>query len=641
MRNTRNESRSRQSRSVRKQIVRKQIVRKQSARQQGAGIRAALLVVAMAIGVWGATASAQSPNTFGTPSADTPQPGAGIATVPGSRAQGWLAQGRSEVLARHGIVATSDPLAAQAGLDILRQGGNAIDAAVAAGAVLDVTSQNDTGIGGDLFALVYVAKDKKLYALNSAGWAPAGWTPEYFTDTLGVRAVPSFGVNATTVPGAISGYDALLTRFGTMTFTDTLERAASIAEEGWGQAERRHHDLRSAVGRLRVDADSRSAFLVGDQAPDLYSIIRNPGLARALRAIQQQGRDAFYKGEIAAAIVEKVRANGGVMSASDLAEFQSEWVEPISTNYHGYDVFELPPPGQGFAALEMLNILEVCVPKLGMTLAELGPSDPMYWHLMVEAKKLAYTDLLAKNADPKFAAVPVEHLLSKTYAATLCRKINPDIASTTLAPAGTDGGTIYLTTADRWGNMVSLIHSIFSVYGSSATVAPYGFVLQNRGTAFSLDPTSPNLVAPRKRPFHTIIAGFVMKDGEPLMTFGNMGGTVQPETHAQHMVNLIDLGMNVQMTTDAARFTHSQVTNVVSLEENLFNLVGAALTAKGHDVRAVTGGAVGGYQGILFTRDPQLPEPTYDPQSITLELPVNGVYRAGSDHRKDGQAVGW
>ena len=608
---------------------------------RGASIRAALLLVAMAIGVWGATGSAQSPNTFGTPSEGTPQPGAGITAVPGSRAQGWLAQGRSEVLARHGIVATSDPLAAQAGLDILRQGGNAIDAAVAAGAVLDVTSPNDTGIGGDLFALVYVAREKKLYALNSAGWAPAGWTPEFFTGTLGVGAVPGFGVNAATVPGAISGYDALLDRFGTMDFNETFERAASIAEEGWGQAERRHHDLRSVVSGLLADADSRAAFLVGDQAPNLYSIIRNPGLARALRAMQQQGRDAFYEGEIAAAIVEKVRAGGGVMSASDLAEFQSEWVEPVSTNYHGYDVFELPPPGQGFAALEMLNILEVCVPQLGMTLSELGPSDPMYWHLIVEAKKLAYADLLAKNADPKFATVPIENLLSKAYAATLCSKINPDVASETLAPAGVDGGTIYLTTADRWGNMVSLIHSVFSVYGSRATVAPYGFVLQNRGTAFSLDPASPNVVAPHKRSFHTIIAGFVMKDGQPLMTFGNMGGSVQPETHAQHMVNLIDLGMNVQMTTDAARVTHDQISNVLSLENNLFDLVGAALAAKGHQVRAATGRAVGGYQGILFTRDPELPEPTFDERSITLDLPVNGVYRAGSDHRKDGQAVGW
>ena len=539
------------------------------------------------------------------------------------------------------MVATSDPIAAEAGLEILRQGGNAIDAAVAAGAVLDVTSQNDTGIGGDLFALVWSARDKRLYALNSAGWAPAGWTPEFFTDQLGVDRVPGRGVNAATVPGAISGYDALLTRFGTVTFKEAFERAARTAEEGWGQAERRHRDLRNVADRLSEDPDSKEAFLPAGRVPELYSVIRNHGLARALRVLQQEGRDGFYRGEIAEAIVHKVQANDGVMTLDDLAAFESEWVEPISTSYHGYDVFQLPPPGQGFAALEMLNILEVCVPTLGMDLATLGPMNPMYWHLMVEAKKLAYSDLHAYNADPTFSQVPVDELLSKTYAATLCGKIDPRTASTPSVKGGLDGGTIYLTTADRWGNMVSLIHSVFGVYGSGATVAPYGFVLHNRGSAFSLDPTSPNVVAPRKRPFHTIIAGFVMSNGQPLMAFGNMGGSVQPETHAQHMVNLIDLGMNVQMTTDAARFTHNQTRNVLSLEEHLFAAVGDALRSKGHAVRAVDGGAVGGYQGILFTRDPQLPEPTFDPRSITEDIPVNGIYRAGSDHRKDGQAVGW
>ena len=539
------------------------------------------------------------------------------------------------------MVATSDPLAAQAGLDILRQGGNAIDAAVAAGTVLDVTSQNDTGIGGDLFALIWSAKDKKLYALNSAGWAPARWTPEFFTGTLKVRNVPGRGVNAATVPGAISGYDAMLRRFGTLTFKETLERAARLADEGWGQAERRHFDLRNTAPVLLADPDSRRTFLAGDEAPDLYAIIRNPALARALRLIQKEGRDAFYRGDIARAIVEKVRSGGGVMAPADLAEFQSEWVEPISTNYHGYDIFELPPPGQGFAALEMLNILEVCVPKLGFDLAALGPSDAMYWHLVIEAKKLAYADLLTHNADPKFSQVPVARLLSKSYAATLCARIDPKTASKTGVPPSPDGGTIYLTTADRWGNMVSLIHSVFSEYGSGATVGPYGFVLQNRGAGFSLDPRSPNLVAPRKRPFHTIIAGFVMKGGLPLMTFGNMGGSVQPETHAQHIVNMIDLGMNVQMTTDAARMTHNQSANVVRLELNLFELVGSALRAKGHEVSAATGAAVGGYQGILFTRDASLPEPVFERRSIANDDPVNGVYRAGSDHRKDGHAVGW
>ena len=603
--------------------------------------RVPALVASTAVVLGVAVAVAQSPNPFGIPSPDTPTPAAAIQAVPGSRAQGWAAQGRSEVLARHGIVATSDPLAAQAGLDILRQGGNAIDAAVAAGAVLDVTSQNDTGIGGDLFALVWVARDKKLYALNSGGWAPSGWTPEFFTGQLKVKSVPGNGVNAATVPGAISGYDALLKRFGTVTFKEAFERAARIADEGWGQAERRHSDLVGAVNALRADPDSRRTFLVSDKAPDLYGIIRNPELARALRLLQQQGRDAFYRGDIAAAIVAKVQANGGVMNRTDLEEFTSEWIEPISTNYHGYDVFQLPPPGQGFAALEMLNILEACVPRVGQTLAALGPSNPMYWHLMVEAKKLAYADLLAKNGDPRFTPVPIQELLSKSHAASLCRKIDPNRASTPGVAGGTDGGTIYLTTADRWGNMVSLVHSVFSVYGSRATVAPYGFVLHNRGSAFSLDPKSPNVVAPRKRPFHTIMAGFVMKGGQPLLAFGNMGGSVQPESHAQHIVNMIDLGMNVQMTTDAARFTHNQTSNVLSLETSLFSLVGGALRAKGHNARAVTGGSVGGYQGILFTRDPAQPEPTFDGRSITEDLPVNGVYRAGSDHRKDGQAVGW
>ena len=588
-----------------------------------------------------ASLTAQSPNAFGIPTADAPNPAANIAAVQGSRAQGWQGQGRSEVLARHGIVATSDPLAVQAGLEILREGGNAIDAAVAAAAVLDVTSQNDTGIGGDLFALVYVAAEQRLYALNSAGWAPAGWTPEFFRNQLGLERVPGTGVNAATVPGAIAGYDALLDRFGTLGFQETFARAAQLAEEGWGQAERRHRDLSGVAGRLARDPDSNRTFLSDGEAPPLYSVIRNPNLARALRLIQEHGSDVFYRGEIADAVVAKVQAGGGVMTKADLAEFEPEWVEPITTNYHGYDIYQLPPPGQGFAALEMLNILEVCAPAHGINLADLGPTSPDYWHFMVEAKKLAYSDLQAYNADPKFEHIPVDRLLSKSYAATLCDRIDIGHASEPSVTGGLDGGTIYLTTADRWGNMVSLIHSVFSVYGSGATVGDYGFVLHNRGTAFSLDPAHPNIVAPRKRPFHSIIAGFVMQNGNPLMTFGNMGGSVQPETHAQHMVNVIDHGMNIQMTTDAARFTHNQNSNTLSLEQNLFSLVGPALQARGHSARAVTGGSVGGYQGILFTRDPSLPLPRYTPESISADLPVNGVYRAGSDHRKDGQAAGW
>lgn len=598
-------------------------------------------VAACGLALYCSSIAAQSSNPFGIPTEEAPNPAANVIAAPGSRGQGWLGQGRSEVIARHGMVATSDPLAAQAGLEILRNGGNAIDAAVAAAAVLDVTSQNDTGIAGDLFALVWSARDKRLYALNSAGWAPALWTPEYFKEQLGVDRVPGTGVNAATVPGAISGYDALLTRFGTMGFEQTFARAAQLAEEGWGQAERRHRDLTSVQTKLRNDADSNAVFLNHGEVPPLYSIIRNPDLASALRLIQQQGRDAFYKGAIADAIVAKMQADGGVMTHQDLADFESEWVEPVTTNYHGYDVFQLPPPGQGFAALEMLNILEVCAPVHDVNLAALGPANPDYWHFMVEAKKLAYSDLQAYNGDPLFSDIPVKKLLSKSYAASLCDRIDMNVASTPSVKGGLEGGTIYLTTADRWGNMVSLIHSIFSVYGSGATIPPYGMMLHNRGVAFSLEEDSPNVVAPHKRPFHSIIAGFVMKDGEPLMTFGNMGGSVQPETHVQHMVNVIDNGMNIQMTTDAARFTHSQNSNVLSMEASLYNLVGAALRAKGHRVASVDGSRVGGYQGILFTKDNSMPEPVFGAQSIAEDHPVNGVYRAGSDHRKDGQAVGW
>jgi gamma-glutamyltranspeptidase / glutathione hydrolase len=585
----------------------------------------------------GLSANAQSPNAFGTPTEEVHSPSAAITAMPGSRAQGWMAQGRSEVLARHGAVATSDPLASQAGLEILQQGGNAIDAAVAASAVLDVTSPNDTSIAGDLFALIWIASEQKLYAINAAGWAPAAWTPEYFRETLDVERVPGTGVNGTTVPGAIAGYEAMLERFGTMGFEQTLERAATIAEQGWGLTERRHADLLSALERIRSDQDSIDTFLDDNEPPALYSIISNPGLASALRMIQRDGADAFYRGPIAEAIVAKIEEAGGVMTLDDLAEFEPEWVEPISTNYHGYDVHQLPPPGQGFAALQMLNILEVCAPEHNIRLADLGPANANYWHFMVEAKKIAYSDLLAYNADPLFVDIPLDRLLSKSYAAEQCGRINMNKATDPATTGGLDGGTIYMSTADRWGNMVSLVHSVFSVYGSGVTVAPYGFILHNRGVGFSLEEDHPNLVAPRKRPFHTIIAGFVTQNNQPLMAFGNMGGSVQPETHAQHVVNMIDHGMNVQMSTDVARFTHNQNQNVLSLETELYNLVASALRGKGHEVRAVSGSAVGGYNAILFTADPSQPVPGPD----DYDMPVNGIYRAGSDHRKDGQAVGW
>ena len=594
-------------------------------------------LVVVILGLGPETTLAQSPNAFGVPTESVPSPSAMVSAVPGSRAQGWLAQGRSEVLARHGMVATSDPLASQAGLEILMQGGNAIDAAVAASAVLDVTSPNDTSIGGDLFALIWIASEQKLYGISAAGWAPEGWTPEFFANTLDVDRVPNRGVNGATVPGAIAGYEAMLQRFGRFGLREALERAATIAEEGWARSERRHADLLSSLDRINSDPETVATFLVDGQPPPLYSIIRNPGLAQALRLIQEQGADAFYRGPIAEAIVSKVQAGGGVMTLEDLAEFQPEWVEPVTTNYRGYNVHQLPPPGQGFAALQMLNLLEVCAPVHDVRLAELGPANPDYWHFMVEAKKIAYSDLLAYNADPDFVDIPLDRLLSKSYAADQCERIDMDSATPPATTGGLDGGTIYMSTADRWGNMVSLVHSVFSVYGSGATVAPYGFILHNRGSGFSLVEGHPNQVAPRKRPFHSIMAGFVTQGGQAVMAFGNMGGSVQPKSHVQHLVNMIDHGMNVQMTTDAARFTHNQNQNVLSLEQELYNLVGNALRGKGHELRVVDGSAVGGYNAILFTPLPG----SMPPASDDLLTPVNGVYRAGSDHRKDGQAVGW
>ena len=589
----------------------------------------------------GATpALAQSPNAFGKPTVDVPTPSENIQSVPATRPDGWRQQTRSEVLGRNGMVATSQPLATSAGLRILLDGGNAIDAAVAAAAVLGLVEPGSTGLGADMFAIVWSAKDKKLYGLSSSGWAPRRWTVDYFRNTLGVNSVPGSGINSAVIPGGVSGWDAILKRFGTMTFKEVLEPAAKYAEEGFPV----HEVARwGASSRLLADPDSVATWLPNGQGPVLYSIFRNPDMARAYRLLQKEGRDAFYKGDIARAIVAKSQAVGGVIELNDLAEYESEWVEPLSTNYHGYDVHQLPPPGQGFAALEMLNILEACVPHHGYNLADLGHTNPLYWHFLVEAKKLAYSDLHRYNADPKFAPPPLGTLLSKQYAASLCGKISPEHARPADVRGNIEGGTVYFATADRWGNMVSFVNSLFSGFGSGVTIPPYGFTLANRGSGFTLDENHPNVVAPRKRPFITIIASFITKDGQPLMAYGNMGGGTQPQAHAQHIVNMIDLGMNVQATTDVARFDHSQGSDRTALDTNLFDLVGAGLTARGHEITRAFGHA-GGYQGILFERDPSLPEPNVPPagsRGKAFEQPLNGIYRAGSDLRKDGHAAGW
>ena len=574
------------------------------------------------------------------------------AAVRGDRAEGWAAQTRSEVVAEHGMVAASQPLAAQAGLRVLMSGGNAVDAAIATAAVLNVVEPMMTGVGGDLFAIVYVAKEKKLYALNASGMAPTGATIAHL-HTLGYdkdptnpgpgSGMPVFGILPVTVPGAVWGWEELLKRFGTRSFKELLQPAIDYAEAGYPVSERIASDwvLPDAVpmpnGTLGPDPDSIRAWYIDGHAPKTGEIFRNPDLARTFRLLQTRGRDAFYHGEIAAAIVAKSTRMGGSMTLEDLANYRGEWVAPVVSPYHGVDVYELPPPSQDWAAEEMLNILEACVPKWapGETLATLGPTSPRFWHFLVEAKKLAYADLFAFNGDPDFVSIPLSRLLSQTYAASLCERVNPGHASAIArGSASGRGDTIVLATADRDGNMVSWVSSNFEEFGSGLTVPGYGFVLHDRGALFSLDPASPNALAPHKRPFNTLSAGFVMKDGAPFMTMTLMGGDMQAQGHAQALVNVIDLGANVQAASDMARFHHYQVSNVLTLESSLYELVGSALMKMGHDVRAVNGSEMGGFQSVML--QPEKSNSAAPPAASTRR-----VYRAGSDHRKDGAAVGW
>ncbi len=575
-------------------------------------------------------------------SCDALQKPAFCGAVRGDRAEGWLGQTRSEVMAPHGMVVTSQPLAAQAGLHVLQQGGNAIDAAVATAAVLNVVEPMMVGVGGDLFTLIYSAKERKLFVLNASGIAPSGATVARF-NALGYRAsrdnwgpgsgMPPGGILPVTVPGTVWGWDAVLKRFGTMTFKDVLAPALDYAQNGFPVSERIAHDwvlpkalpLRGCCAQL--DPDSVNTWYVDGRPVSAGDRFRNPDLARTLQLLQQHGADAFYKGDIAKAIVSKSSALGGTMTLEDLAAYKGEWVEPAVTKYRGVDVMELPPPSQAWATLEMLNILEACVPKWapGQTLASLGPASATYWHLLIEAKKLAYADLYRYNADPNAVTVPTARLLSKPYAASLCAKVNPSRASTPGPKGNADGNgdTIVLSTADSAGNMVSWVNSNFDEFGSGITVPGYGFILHNRGSLFSLDPKSPNVIAPGKRPFNTLSAGFVMKGSDPLMTVTLMGGDMQAQGHEQILVDVFDLGANLQAAADIARYRHSQIPNVLRLESPLFRLVGSQLAAMGHDVRSINGHDVGGVQWLM-----RLPGPA-------------GGYRGGSDFRKDGQAAGW
>ena len=562
----------------------------------------------------------------------------GFSAVRGDRASGWLPQSRSEVLARNGMVTTSQPLAAQAGLRILEKGGNAFDAAVATAAVLNVVEPQSAGIGGDVSVIAWLAKEKRLIALNGSGRAPVGATLAHIAARAKDGHMPQHGIDSATVPGAVDAWDALLKRAGTLTFKEVLEPAAVLAEQGFSVSERIRYDWIYGAEVLSADPDSVKTYLFNGQPPATYGLFRNPDLAHAFHILQTKGRAAFYDGEIAQATLRKSSALGGTMTAQDLHDTHATGEEPISTNYHGYDVYEFPPNTQGFATLEMLNILEVCAPKLGIDLAALGAGSPDYWHLLVETKKLAYADLYAYNADPAFASVPVAKLISKTYAAEQCARIDMRKAMTPEPKGDPVGGTVYLATADRWGNLVSFIYSIYDTFGSGITVPGYGFVLNDRGAMFSLDPHSPNVVAPHKRPFHTLLPGFLMKQGKPVMAFGLMGGSQQAQGHAQVLVSMIDLGANPQAASDAARFSHAQATNILYLESNLFQQVAAPLTARGHRVVAANGEDMGGFQAIEL-----MPYPTELPSrdATSHEKPFPGVFRGASDHRKDGEAVGW
>jgi gamma-glutamyltranspeptidase / glutathione hydrolase len=594
-----------------------------------------------------------SPNPFGTPTKGNPNPSAGITAVAGDRLWNWTDQTRSEVLARHGVVATSQPLAAQAGLKILQDGGNAADAAVATAAMLGVVEPQSAGIGGDMEAIYYSAADHRLYGLNAAGWAPASATPDFYHEQ-GFNRVPYYGVYSATVPGAVDGWSRFLDRFGRMSLGQVLQPSIETARQGFGLTERIQGDWRSYDGfyehKLSRDPESSKVFLRNGQAPPVYSIFRNPDLASAYELLAKDGPDAFYRGPIGHAIVRRMNAGGAEWEMSDLRSFRSEWVDPIKTNYKGYAVYQMPPQTQGFATLEMLNILQACSSSLGYDLRALGPRSAEFWSILVQAKRLAYADLLRYNGDPRFVDIPLDRLISKSYAASLCNQITPTQAPPPLATSGDAtasitaqerGDTVYLTTADRWGNMASFIYSIYDYFGSQISVPGYGFPMNDRGSFFNLDPSSPDVIAPHKRPFLTIIPAFVMKDGQPLLSFGNMGGDEQAQAQATEIVNMIDLGMNVQAAGDAARFHHSQDADRVDLESNLYALVGSDLSAMGFDVRRVAGDddVFGGYQAIFFQRAPGLrPPPEW---STAGDRPVNGVYRAGSDFRKDGEAVGW
>jgi gamma-glutamyltranspeptidase / glutathione hydrolase len=536
--------------------------------------------------------------------------------------------GRSVTIASNGIVAASHPLAAQIGLDILKQGGNAMDAAIATSAAMGLMEPMSCGIGGDLFAIVWDAKSKKLHGLNANGAAPQLATiAEYHKRKY--DEIPEIGPLSWSVPGCVDGWDQLRIKFGTMPFKTLLQPSIDYAENGFPVSEVIAGYWRGAERRLSQDEETASVFLVDGKSPRVGTLFRNPALAQSYRDIAEKGRDAFYSGRIADAIDAYSISHDGLLRKSDLEKHRSEWVQPVSTNYRGYDVWELPPPGQGISALQMLNSLE------GFDLRKMGPNSLEYWHHLIEAKKLAYADRAKYYADPRFAKVHVKELISKEYGKLQQHRINPAKALTNLEAGDPKLGkadTIYLCVVDKDRNCVSLIQSNYFGFGSGLAPKAVGFALQNRGNLFALDPNHANRLEPGKRPFHTIIPAMVTQNGEPRFTYGVMGGDMQPQGHVQVLLNIVEFGLNVQAAGEAPRIEHvgsatptgrpeSPPGGIVKAEQGISLKVIEGLRALGHQVDIVPRNG-GGYQGIWIDAKTKL-------------------LHGGTEARKDGAAVGY
>ncbi len=526
--------------------------------------------------------------------------------------------GRSVVMTERGIVATSHYLASQAGAQVLAQGGSAMDAAIAANAVLGVTEPMMNGIGGDLFLIYWDAKSGKLYGLNSSGWAPRKLTIEFFAQH-GITTMPHDGIHTVTVPGAVEGWSQAHKRFGRLPWKDLFSSAIHYAESGYAVPEIIHDYWKEDEPKLQKTDEARRVFLPGGKVPELGAKFANPDIARTLRLIAEQGRDVFYKGEIAQAIVRTSSAFGGTMQLDDLAEFSAEWVEPVSTDYRGWRIYELPPNVQGMAALEMLNIMEQFQPD------KEGPRGTVELHKKIEAMKLAYADLYRYNADPRFAKVPVAGLLDKSYAAQRAAKIDPNKANCDPGagrPSTSD--TTYLAVVDKDGNIASLIQSNYSGFGSGVVVNGMGFALQNRGALFSLDRSHPNVLQPRKRPFHTIIPAF-MERGDVHIGFGIMGGANQPLAHAQFVSNFVDYGMNIQAALEAPRFTvaSGQVSCDILIESRVAPDVLQALRQKGHNliVRGEYTSRMGRGQAVMHNSKTGMNSAASDPRADGMAAP--------------------